>query len=192
MIKKLKRKFFWITATALALVILLVLGAINFLNYFSTARRADEMLRLLASHDGSLPKFDKGRPEPPAGPGDLVLNADTRFKTRYFIVWLDDKSEVVRIDTSHIAAISSEEAMTYGRVVATGGSTQGFQGIYRFRFEQTALGKMVIFLDCSTELQGNRDFLLLSCGMGLLAFFLVAGLALLLSRRAIRPAEEAM
>lgn len=192
MIQKLKRKFFWITATALALVILLVLGAINSLNYFSTARRADEMLRLLASHDGSLPKFDKGRPEPPAGPGDLVLNADTRFKTRYFIVWLDDKSEVIRIDTSHIAAISSEEAMTYGRIVATDGSAQGFQGIYRFRFEQTALGKMVIFLDCSTELQGNRDFLLLSCGMGLLAFFLVAGLALLLSRRAIRPAEEAM
>lgn len=192
MIQKLKRKFFWITAIALALVILLVLGAINLLNYTSTARRADEMLRLLASHDGSLPEFDKGRPRPPAVPGNLVLNADTRFKTRYFVVWLDDKNGTVRIDTSHIAAVSSEEALAYGQKAADKNKLSGYDGIYRYRIQQTALGEMAIFLDCSTELQGNRDFLLLSCGMGLLAFFLVAGLAFLLSRRAIRPAAEAL
>ena len=51
---------------------------------------------------------------------------------------------------------------------------------------------MVIFLDCSTELNSDRIFLLLSFAIGTVAFALVSFIAALFSRRAIRPFQEAM
>lgn len=56
----------------------------------------------------------------------------------------------------------------------------------------TADGSMVIFLDCSTELNSDRIFLLLSFAIGTVAFALVSFIAALFSRRAIRPFQEAM
>ena len=86
------------------------------------------------------------------------MNEDTGFKTRFFVVWLDEHGNAVRVNTGRIAAVSSEEAVSYGQCVARGGTSRGYQGHYRYRVLTQDSGSMVIFLDCSTERSSDRFF----------------------------------
>ena len=192
MIRRLQRKFICIVMLSLGLVILLLLGSINLLKYHNTAKRADEMLRYLSDNTGRFPdsKRPPGKREMTTKPAGM--NEDTGFKTRFFVVWLDEHGNAVRVNTGRIAAVSSEEAVSYGQCVARGGTSRGYQGHYRYRVLTQDSGSMVIFLDCSTERSSDRFFLLLSCAIGAVAFAAVSCIAALFSRRAIRPIEEAM
>ena len=166
MIRRLQRKFICIVMLSLGLVILLLLGSINLLKYHNTAKRADEMLRYLSDNNGRFPdsKRPPGKREMTTKPAGM--NEDTGFKTRFFVVWLDEHGNAVRVNTGRIAAVSSEEAVSYGQCVARGGTSRGYQGHYRYRVLTQDSGSMVIFLDCSTERSSDRFFLLLSCAIG--------------------------
>lgn len=193
MIQKLQRKFILIAAVSLALVIVVILGSINLLNLHSTTVRADQMLAYLSENNGRFPDYKKGPPEKKDKPSKPTgMNADTGFKTRYFVVWLDDANQPTRVDTGHIAAISSEQAIAFGQRAAAKGRMRGYDGNYRYCILPDQQKQMVIFLDCSTELTSNRTFLLLSCSIGAAAFVAATLLAALFSRRAIRPIEDAM
>ena len=192
MIRKLQRKFIGIVMLSLGIVIVILLGSINLFKYYNTANHADDMLRYLSENNGRFPdekklpseKWDKPKPD--------GINEETGFKTRYFVIWLDIKGNVLRINTGHIASVSSEEAIAYGQRAVAEGKSNGYDGHYRYGVMSTADGSMVIFLDCSTELNSDRIFLLLSFAIGTVAFALVSFIAALFSRRAIRPFQEAM
>lgn len=192
MIRKLQRKLIGIVMLSLGIVIVILLGSINLFKYYNTANHADDMLRYLSENNGRFPdekklpseKWDKPKPD--------GINEETGFKTRYFVIWLDIKGNVLRINTGHIASVSSEEAIAYGQRAVAEGKSNGYDGHYRYGVMSTADGSMVIFLDCSTELNSDRIFLLLSFAIGTVAFALVSFIAALFSRRAIRPFQEAM
>lgn len=204
MIQRLQRKFIIIVITAIALVILILLGSINVLKFQVTARRADEMLELLVENGGRFPDLRRddapelsNHPDEPRRAEKRRLppevNEDTGFKTRFFIVWLDDSGDAVQVDTGKIASVTAEEAVEYGKRAVSRGSTHGYDGNYRYyRTDGDQQGPMVIFLDCSTELYSNRVFLLLSCGFGAGTFLAVSMLAVVFSRKAIRPVSDAM
>lgn len=175
---------------ALALVIVILLGSINLLKYSNTANRADQMLQYLSENKGRFPDEKKppGKGKPPG------INADTGYKTRFFFVWLDQRGNVIRVNTGHIAAVSSEEAVVYGQRVVKNGKSGGYLDHYRYGTfpNPEHSGSMIIFLDCSTEQTSDQFFLLLSCTIGFAAFAVVSCVTALFSRRAIQPIEEAM
>lgn len=175
---------------ALALVIVILLGSINLLKYSNTANRADQMLQYLSENKGRFPDEKKppGKGKPPG------INADTGYKTRFFFVWLDQRGNVIRVNTGHIAAVSSEEAVVYGQRMVRSGKSGGYLDHYRYgTFPNSEhSGSMIIFLDCSTEQTSDQFFLLLSCTIGFAAFAVVSCVTALFSRRAIQPIEEAM
>lgn len=190
MIRRLQRKFIGIVMLALALVIVILLGSINLLKYSNTANRADQMLQYLSENKGRFPDEKKppGKGKPPG------INADTGYKTRFFFVWLDQRGNVIRVNTGHIAAVSSEEAVVYGQRVVKNGKSGGYLDHYRYGTfpNPEHSGSMIIFLDCSTEQTSDQFFLLLSCTIGFAAFAVVSCVTALFSRRAIQPIEEAM
>lgn len=190
MIRRLQRKFIGIVMLALALVIVILLGSINLLKYSNTANRADQMLQYLSENKGRFPDEKKppGKGKPPG------INADTGYKTRFFFVWLDQRGNVIRVNTGHIAAVSSEEAVVYGQRMVRSGKSGGYLDHYRYgTFPNSEhSGSMIIFLDCSTEQTSDQFFLLLSCTIGFAAFAVVSCVTALFSRRAIQPIEEAM
>lgn len=128
MIRRLQRKFIGIVVLALGLVIVILLGSINLLKYSNTANRADQMLQYLSENKGRFPDEKKppGKEKPPG------INADTGYKTRFFFVWLDQQGNVIRVNTGHIAAVSSEEAMVYGQRVVKNGKLGGYLDHYRY------------------------------------------------------------
>ena len=56
MIKKLQRKFVWITMASLLAVLTLVVIAINCMNIYQISRKSDELLTMLADNNGNFPE----------------------------------------------------------------------------------------------------------------------------------------
>ena len=54
MLKKLKRKFVYVSMIAVFLVLLAIMGTINILNYRSTKQSADQLLNILEDNQGSF------------------------------------------------------------------------------------------------------------------------------------------
>ncbi len=69
MIRKLRSRFIRVAMFAVILVLLLIIGAINILNYRNVINNADSLLAILSDHDSSFPEY-AGFPEnapPPDG-----------------------------------------------------------------------------------------------------------------------------
>lgn len=191
MIKKLQRKFITITMGSLLAVMLLMIGAINAVNILQIQAKMNESLDYLVKNQGKFPMEKKGPP-----PGDnnplfkFGMNEETPFQTRYFAVELFTDKTVKQIDTSHIAAVSSAEAMDYAIQVMDSNKTSGFKGIYKYRLVKQEDGYMVIFLDGRDKLQNITEILIISCMVAAATLILMFLLITSISKRAMKPFIE--
>ncbi len=118
------------------------------------------------------------------------FNEETRYKTRFFVVNLDEDGNVTKVDTGHIAAVSSEKAIEYAKEVAD--SKSGYTDIYKYKVCDKDGGKMIVFLDCRSELSTENSFLIISVTIGASAFLIVLLLIVIFSKRAVKPVIENM
>lgn len=186
MIQKLQRKFFWTLLLSMGLVILVLLGSVNLLKVYDTTAGADELLTMLL--DGG-----KG-PEPNRGKdfrrGDF--SEETKFRSRYFTVWLGPDGSVTRSDMGHIATVSADEAVQYALQVQKLGKERGYLEGFRYHATSHPMGSTVTFLDCSQELRSDRLLLVASVIFGAAALGLVILVSVLISRRAVEPLRESI
>ncbi|MGF7144276.1 signal transduction histidine kinase [Anaerotaenia torta] len=192
MINQLQRKFIMITMASLCLVMVLLVGAINIINFYRTDLDADRILQMLSENKGKFPEFDRGM-EPPRDkrPG-FEMNEEAKFQTRYFYVKLDEGKEVEEINTSHISAVGSGDALDYAEEVLDLKKTSGYKGNYKYRIIDTPDGSMIIFLDVRNQMQMVMYFFLTSCGVALGTLLLVFILVSVFSKRAIHPIVQNM
>ena len=188
MIKTLRIRFIALAMASLFLVLAVIIGAVNILNYRSVAEHADRILTILSENGGDFP--------PPAGPLDKPeprkygLSPETPFESRYFSVRLDAAGEIVSVDTDRIAAMDGETAAASAYAAWRDGGAGGFLGDYRFVRLAEDGGTQIIFLDCGRSLSTFRAFLLTSCGVSALGLLAVFVLLLVFSPRIIRPVSE--
>lgn len=187
MIKKLRRKFIILSVLSVTAVLVLIMGTVNRLNYQKVLRRADDVLAVLAENNGVFPIASdaRDRPEPPPFP-----SPETPFESRFFSVLLNADGTPVSANTGRIAAVDSETAIDYARLVLNSGRQRGFRGDYRFWQQREGKSVRVIFLDCSRDLSAFRNFLytsLIISAAGILGVWL---LMLIFSNRIIRPISE--
>ena len=81
MIRKLRKKFIFAAIVAVFLVLLLLIGAINILNYRSLVSEADDTLQILVENKGSFPRQmlrEQDRPSDQGVPSDMPLPAGER------------------------------------------------------------------------------------------------------------------
>lgn len=204
MIRRLRRSFVGITMLSVILVLTLLMGSINVVNYISKDQSNAQLLQMLADNNGSMPSETAppnaqpnsngtSPPEKPEESGTKPRNwsAETPYETRYFSVTLNEDEETVSVDTGKIAAISSSDAIALAQSLSSSEKTSGYSGNYKFCTATNSSGQTIyIFLDCTRDLSSVRQFLryslLISLG-GTVAIFFVA---VLLSRRAVRPIAE--
>ncbi len=204
MIRRLRRSFVGITMLSVILVLTLLMGTINVVNYISKDQSNAQLLQMLVDNNGSMPSETtppNAQPNsdgtaPPEKPEESVTkprnwSAETPYETRYFSVTLNEDEETVSVDTGKIAAISSSDAIAMAQSLSSSGKSSGYSGNYKFCTATNSSGQTIyIFLDCTRDLSSVRQFLryslLISLG-GTVAIFFVA---VLLSRRAVRPIAE--
>ena len=204
MIRRLRNKFLLAAIAAVFLVLLVLIGSINGLNYRSLVREADGTLEILALNKGSFPRQmfrpqdepAEGKDAPPdINPGEMPGlprggSGELAYQSRYFTVWVDDEGSILRSNMENIAALTEKEAAALTEAVYIGGRTKGFSGGFRYRRTLCDGETMLIFLNCERELSTFRMFLYASIGISLAGILAVFLLLLLFSGRIVRPIAE--
>lgn len=190
MIGKLRIKLIIASMVSLLTVLLVIMTAINLLNYSKIVSDADSTLTLLAENDGAFPGGGRIQPPPDEdfAPHAPHLSPEFPYETRYFFAVLDADGTVASVNTGKIAAVDTSEAIEYAQCVWQQGKTQGFLGSYRFlRSETTAGQTLILFLDCRRSLDTARTLLLSCLGVSIVGSLLVLLLLIFLSGRIVRP-----
>ena len=182
MIKKIQRRFIAIAMISMILVLGLILAIINYANYEKINEYADDILEILIENDGNFPKFDKNKPP--------HLSPESPFVTRYFSVFFDNNGSVYASNTGNIAAISRVEATDYALVAYNSNKSSGFIDSYKYEISDDDDGHLIVFLDCSKELNTFYTFLNSSIWLSVLGLIAVYILVYFLSKIAIKPIAE--
>ena len=205
MIKKLQKKFILITAVSLFIVLSVVAALINIINSSQIRSNQDEVIEMLRGGGGRFPGDEPihGENEPDDLPKDKsferkadfgkykFINEETRFQTRYFVIYYSSSGSVKRIDTSHIAAIDSDKAAELGDQALADSDGEGVIGNYRFSRSETDSGEMILFLDVRQDQNTKSRFLLISIGISAACWVIVMVMIILLSRRVVKPVSAA-
>ena len=207
MIKRLRIRFILTTILSVLLVLVIIMGSINLLNFRGVVSEADELLEMIASNDGCLPQalfrddFRRmhGDGIPPQDDfhkknGIFQRNdwfsEETPFESRYFSVQLDADGEICEVLIDNIASVSVSDAETCAQEILAGNAERGFLDSFRYLREETDDGTILVFLDCGRSLSNFRSFLLYSLLVSAAALLLVGGIVVLISGRVLRPIAE--
>ena len=191
MIRRLQRQFVAIAMVSLLFIIVAIVFAINGFNLRQINITADAILELLAKNGGIFPDADAaGLVSSPDS--DLVLTPESRFETRYFVVFVTQEGEISGVLTDNIASTTVEQAGEYAKQVLGGSKTIGYLKNFRYLVEETESGRMVLFLDRQVQLRSLETMMQLSCTFGIVALLVMFILVSYLSRRAIRPVIESV
>lgn len=192
MIKKLRRKFVAIAMSSLLIILLIIIGIINGINFYQIDDRANHLLQILSENDGVIPRTEPRKFPPSEFGWGRQMTAETPFETRYFWAKADADGEIYQTDTSHIAAITEEQALEFSRQVLEKGARMGYMRLYKYQVTQQGGGTFIVFIDRSSQLQGGLSFLLISCFVGLAALLIMFLFVSIFSKWAIRPVVESM
>ena len=95
MIKKLSRKFIFLSMTALLTLLVVIVAAMNLINYNTVVAEADQVLTMLADNGGKFPQMPGG------GKGELggrPMSPEVPFEALLFTVQFDSSGSVVFAD----------------------------------------------------------------------------------------------
>jgi two-component system sensor histidine kinase CiaH len=130
MIRKLRIKFIALAMLSVLIVLAVILGTINVLNYREVVRDADSILEMLEENGGAFPGFGpggemrpvpdgtdpalSGEPDPAAADKQMhgeegMFSAETPFESRYFIVKVSESGYEVDPSAANVPADDDED-----------------------------------------------------------------------------------
>lgn len=188
MIRRLRWKFVLIAMLSLFMVLAIIMVTINALSYKGVIDKADETLDIIAE-GGAFPQI----PLIPGLPHQRSAAREIPLDSRFFITAFSESGDPVFVIKENISFISDESAVYMAERALDDGEERGFLGNYRYLIRVDGGGfTRVIFLDCTSALATNRNFILISVtisGVGLLAVFL---LLFFLSKLVTDPVSESV
>lgn len=185
MIRNLQTKFIMISMLSIILVTGSIFGVIIIENYTRTNRQIDGMLNLISENDGRFPEYRPRNDEL----ADIITQ-ETQFSTRYFIIKMDQNGEIIETNMQHIASVNQDEALEMLYEVMEKRENIGYYENYKYEITQKDYGSLIVFLDCTLQLNNIRSIIeqsLLIIGIGLVIVFICVSI---LSRKALTPIIE--
>ncbi len=188
MIRKLRRKLVAVAMLSLFIVLLIIIGTVNILNYTRMVDDAQRTIAILKENDGSFPRPDMS----PEHDKDIFkgMSPEAPYESRYFSVLMDADGNVSTIDIGKIAGTGTDEAAEYAKKVLDSGKTSGFMGQYRFAVKDKDGGTLLIFLYCGRGLANFRSVLFISVDISLAGMLAVFLLLVFFSGRIVKPVSE--
>ena len=179
---------------AVTLVILgLIVGGINFINYKKIIDNADRTIDYLAEHynkeeakHGPPDRDEEGHFDP----FDEGISPEVKFESRYFVVSFDSEENVVLNDTGNIFSVSEEDSAKYAKIIYKGNSDKGFYKDFRYMKFILNGYNSVLCLDCFNSLSNTRYFLLVSLAASFVGWITVFAVVLAFSGKIIAPVSK--
>lgn len=192
MIARLQKRFILISAVSVLLVFAGVFALLAVFGNAQVERTMDTLTDAIAANDGAFPDFDPAEQEGPDRhfPYDSLIDEETRFSTRFFVVWLDGEEEIRQVNSDAISSLTREEVEEYARRAVDRGRERGWISDYRYKVLDTDTGSIVVFVNGSMNksVTGRLLFTAFLVLLGSAALILL--LILLISKRAVRPVAE--
>ena len=145
MIRKLRIKFILVSMFSMLLVLSVILGIVNVLNYDEIVHDADSVLALLNAHAGELPVPVQAIDWRSAG--DRYKSPELPYEIRFFSAVLDDTGNVQAIYNDQIFAVDEAAVAEYAADAYADGRASGFVKDYRFARYAVDQGTLITFLD---------------------------------------------
>lgn len=180
--KRLRRKFILMSMLSLLVVLLLLFGGINMVNFTITTNMQDRTLHTIANGG-----FDAPPDAPHAAPFGGPSSPESPSMTRFFSVIKDKSGNITSTGLDFISSVSAEDAAEYAEAVSKKSRISGYYGEYRYYIYEDDSGTVTLFLNCATPLGQIRTLLLLSLILSALCFLIMFILVTLFSKRAIAP-----
>ena len=188
MIDRLRKRMIWICCASVVAVFILIFAAIALLGTRQLDRNMDMMADRISEGDGRFRAFDRNEPRPPEldrNPG--FFTEETPFSTRSFTVWLEEDGSAGEIDLRFISSVTEEGAREYAEQAQSRGTSRGWLGSYRYKVFSSPRGRGIVFVDGSMNLATTRTMLLTVAAVLLGCLLVIAGVIVVVSRRAVRP-----
>ena len=194
MFKQLQKSFVKSAMLSFTAVLLVVLVAVNVVNYRQTVEQVDRLGTMLVNNDGTFPDAPEGgmgpKEHPEHGmPKGMEFRKDDQMATRYAVVRVAN-DEVQSVDQSHLVSLDETTLKELGLRLAQGTSTQGWEGSLRYQVAKTDAGTMVVLVDANKETQQISRLMMVTGAVFVLCLAVVYVLVRLVSKRAIRPFVE--
>ena len=188
MIKTLQKKFIITAMSAVSILLIVLVGAINAANYYITDKQSDGMILALTENMGMFPpKINPGEGRKPnffAPP----IDKDDAMSARYFIVFSDSDGNIIKTDVSRISSVTPAEAEEIADEILSGGRKSGSKGRFKYKVTENVSGEiMSVFLDTSSQLYSIFIVMVISVSVGILCWTLMLLLVAALSKKAIFP-----
>ena len=194
MFKQLQKSFVKSAMLSFTAVLLVVLVAVNVVNYRQTVNQVDRLGTMLVNNDGTFPDAPEGgmapKEHPEHGmPKGMEFRKDDQMATRYAVVRVANGT-VQSVDRTHLVSLDEEALKELGLRVAQGSATQGWEGSLRYQVAKTDAGTMVVLVDANKETQQISRLMMVTGAVFVLCLAVVYVLVRLVSKRAIRPFVE--
>lgn len=194
MFKQLQKSFVKSAMLSFTAVLLVVLVAVNVVNYRQTVNQVDRLGTMLVNNDGTFPDAPEGgmapKEHPEHGmPKGMEFRKDDQMATRYAVVRVANNA-VQSVDRTHLVSLDEEALKELGLRIAQGTSTKGWEGSLRYQVAKTDAGTMVVLVDANKETQQISRLMMVTGAVFILCLAVVYVLVRLVSKRAIRPFVE--
>lgn len=206
MFRKLRIKFISLAVGAVAIVLVLILGTINFINYKNVDNYSDNLISRIVSGEikneinPDRPMDNNPFDNPPQDDGrffdfngERMIDGETPFDTRYFTVTYTDLDVI--IDTAHVALISEEKARELADEAKSRRKQEGYYKVdnrtYRYAVAQNAKNEtIVVFVDCNKTMLFADNFLKISLLSAIGGLFLVFIIMFFFSKKIVAKSTE--
>lgn len=170
MIRKLRFRFALTVILSALLILVVLIGTINVVNYRRVVADSDRELDMY-TRPAAMPQMPRPRSE-------------------VFSAVYDSDGNLIESFTSWNSIYANESMEEYARAILNGSRDRGFIGDFRYSRTTSDSGTSVVLLDCRMGLQNFRNFLTSSVMLSLACLALVSIGAVIVSGRAVRPVAE--
>ena len=187
MIQRLRIRFVILSMSTLLVVLLILVGGINFTSYRGIVLEAD---RFLSSENPGRSVRQKNPARKESNGLFSQFAPEAHNYTRFFSVVLSLDGTVLDIQLPAEAVMADSDAAELALKVYANNAGTGFQSIYRFHRRNTEDSVQILFLDCGREITSFQRFLMTSIVLSALGLLLIFGIVVYFSGRIVRPFAE--
>ncbi|MGX7111567.1 sensor histidine kinase [Gemella cuniculi] len=186
MFKSLRRKFVASAVVSVAVVIALMAGTLNFINYYKIGQRVDETL-YEASKSSALSTIFSEEGD------DLVItkNASTAASYNGFsVAKINSEGKIIKSYRDDLLLTDQEALQELTTLALKKNYDSGYVKSYRFYKTKTSVGDLVLFLNTQRELDSYYSFVKNTVLISLIVILSVFLLVVMVSKKVILPIQQ--
>lgn len=187
MFKSLRRKFVATSVASVAVVIILMASALNFINYYKMGQRVDDSLYEASKSSALVTIFSDGEE-------DMIVTKNTASKTPnnngFSIAKIDENKNVIRSYRDDVLIKGKDDLQKLVTDAVNESSTSGYVGTYRYLKVNNDAGNLVLLLNTQRDLDSFHAFMRNSIIVSSIVILSVFILLVLISKKVIAPIQQ--